>query len=613
MRGPAAASWLRSYDRSLLGRDILGGVTAGTVVVPQAMAYATIAGLPVQVGLYTCMVPMVVYALLGGSRTLSVSTTSTVAALTASSLLAAGIAVDTNGSPGALATLTVLVGLILLAARLLRLGSIIDNISDATLSGIKVGVGLTVAVGQLPKILGFPADPTVSGFFPELQSVLTNLGRTNPVTLIFSIATIVALVAINRFAPRVPGPLVAVAAGIVLVAVGHLDRFGLVLVDPVPSGLPTPVLPSLSAVPGLLPGAFAIAIMVFLETAAVAATVRRSGEPAIDNNQELGAIAVANVLGGFFRAMPAAGGFSQTAINQRAGARTQLSELLGSRGIWHEGWKAVTEHGPMAGISGFEADTWQLFHTDEDRSEAHDLAAEQPDKVQELADLWLVEAKANNVLPLNDLQIIGNPKDFETFVAMEFHLPVSPSGQYTYYPGTSEIPERSAANVHNVSYKVLAEVDLTPETQGVIFAHGSRFGGHALFVKDGQVTYAYNFLGIPPEDRISAPVPASGKHILGVEFTKERMGEFREGIGPVKLYVDDEMVAEQEIRTVMGHFSLCGEGLCIGYDSGDAVSSAYAGSRFDFTGGEIVKVVFDIADDAYVDVEAHLAAAMARD
>ena len=86
-------------------------------------------------------------------------------------------------------------------------------------------------------------------------------------------------------------------------------------------------------------------------------------------------------------------------------------------------------------------------------------------------------------------------------------MPVPPSGQYTYYPGTSEIPERSAANVHNVSYKVLAEVELTPDTEGVIFAHGSRFGGHALFVKDGQITYAYNFLGIPPEDRISAPVP----------------------------------------------------------------------------------------------------------
>jgi hypothetical protein len=286
--------------------------------------------------------------------------------------------------------------------------------------------------------------------------------------------------------------------------------------------------------------------------------------------------------------------------------------MLGHRGIWHEGWKAVVEHGPMAGTSRFADDRWQLFHTEVDRAEAVDLAAEHPDKLQELQELWFAEAEANNVLPLNDLQIIGNPQDFETFVAMEFHIPVPPSGTYTYYPGTSEIPERSAANVHNVSYKVLAEVVLTPETEGVIFAHGSRFGGHALFVKDGEVTYAYNFLGIPPEDRISAPVPTSGPHIIGVEFTKERIGEHREGIGPLKLYIDDQLVGEAEIRTVMGHFSLCGEGLCIGYDSADPVSSLYT-SGFAFTGGTIEKVVFDIADDAYVDVAAHLAAAMARD
>ena len=292
---------------------------------------------------------------------------------------------------------------------------------------------------------------------------------------------------------------------------------------------------------------------------------------------------------------------------------TQYYEMLGSRGIWHQGWKAVAEHGPTSGMSGFDKDRWQLFHTDVDRSEARDLADEHPEKVEELKALWMEEAKANNVLPLNDLQILGDPKDFETFVKMEFHIPVPPSGQYTYYPGTSEIPERSAANVHGVSYKVIAEVDLTPDSQGVIFAHGSRFGGHAMFVKDGQVTYAYNFLGIPPEDRISAPVPTSGRHLIGVEFTKTGMGQYREGTGPLKLYVDDQLVGEQDIRTVMGHFSLCGEGLCIGYDSGDSVSSAYSGDRFEFTGGEIRKVVFDIADDAYVDVEAHLAAAMARD
>jgi len=292
---------------------------------------------------------------------------------------------------------------------------------------------------------------------------------------------------------------------------------------------------------------------------------------------------------------------------------TQYYEMLGSRGIWHKGWKAVAEHGPTSGMSGFDKDTWQLFHTDVDRSEANDLAAEQPERLEELKALWMEEAEANNVLPLNDLQIIGDPKDFETFVRMEFHIGVPSSGQYVYYPATSEIPERSAANVHGVSYKVLAEVDLTSDSQGVIFAHGSRFGGHSLFIKDGQVTYAYNFLGIPPEDRLSAAVPTSGRHIIGVEFTKERMGEHREGIGPAKLYIDDEVVAEQEIRTVLGHFSLCGEGLCIGYDSGDSVSSEYSGDRFEFTGGTIAKVVFDIADDAYIDVERHLAAAYARD
>ncbi len=293
--------------------------------------------------------------------------------------------------------------------------------------------------------------------------------------------------------------------------------------------------------------------------------------------------------------------------------QTQYYEMLGNRGIWHQGWKAVAEHGPMAGTSNFADDTWQLFHTDEDRSEAHDVSADNPERLKELVDLWMSEAKANNVLPLNDLQIIGNPKDFETFIGMEFKVPVPPSGQYTYYPGTTEVPERSAANVHNVSYKVLADVELTADSRGVIFAHGSRFGGHSLFVKDGKVTYAYNFLGIPPEDHISAPVPTGGRHIIGVEFVKERMGEHREGVGPLKLYIDDQLVGEQEIRTVMGHFSLCGEGLCIGYDSGDAVSQEYAGDRFEFTGGRIVKVVFDIADDAYVDVEKHLAAAMARD
>jgi hypothetical protein len=146
----------------------------------------------------------------------------------------------------------------------------------------------------------------------------------------------------------------------------------------------------------------------------------------------------------------------------------------------------------------------------------------------------------------------------------------------------------------------------------VIFAQGSRFGGYTLFVKDGKLTYVYNFLGIPPEQEIVADAPTSGTHIVGVDFTREKAGEHHEPIGTLKLFVDDEVVAEDEIRTVASRYSLCGEGLCIGYDGGDAVSSEYK-PKFEFTGGRIVKVVFDVADDAYVDVEQEMAAAIARD
>jgi arylsulfatase len=286
---------------------------------------------------------------------------------------------------------------------------------------------------------------------------------------------------------------------------------------------------------------------------------------------------------------------------------TQYYEMLGSRGIWHKGWKAVTEHGPTSGLGKFDEDRWQLFHTDEDRSEAHDVAEQFPDRVEELQRIWLEEAKKYNALPLNDM----TPLELGTSDLI-YRVPVPPSGQYTYYPGTAEIPEALAAGTHNRSYKILAEVDFTAGSQGVIVAQGSRFGGQSLFVKDGTLTYAYNFLGVPPEQRLSGPAPQSGRHVVGVEFTKERLGDNHEPIGTARLYVDDEVLAEEEIRTVAAFFALCGEGLCVGYDGGDAVSSEYK-PKFEWTGGEIVKVVFDVGDDAYVDLERHFAAAMARD
>ncbi len=315
----------------------------------------------------------------------------------------------------------------------------------------------------------------------------------------------------------------------------------------------------------------------------------------------------------------AVNGFTQTALPgtsmrytfEDADAPTtktvQYYEMMGTRAIYKDGWRAVTVHGPQPINRGhFDDDVWQLFHIAVDRAEAHDLADQEPERLAEMIALWNSEAEKYNVLPLSDLGVVG-------VTALEFKVPVPPSGVYTYYPDTLEVPERSAANTHGVSYRILAEVDLTDDAEGVIMAHGSRFGGHALFIKDHRLHYVYNFLGIPPEQHlVSDGTLTAGKHILGIDFAKESAGEHGESHGTATLYIDDQAVATDAIRTQTGHFTLCGEGMCIGVDSGDNVSKEY-GYQFPFTGGTIAQVEFHVADDAYIDVEKHLEAAFARD
>lgn len=312
------------YQRQWLRADVLAGLAAGAVIIPQAMAYATVAHVPVQFGLYTCMLPLVVYAFIGGSRTTSVTTTSTIATLSASTLVGAGVVAE---APSHLITLTLLVGVFLLAARLLRLGSIIENINEATLLGLKAGVGLTVAAAQLPKLLGVEDNPHATGFFHVLWSALRQLGDVNLPTVFLSIVTITVLLLIGKFAPLIPGPLVVVALGIVLAAFGGLPSMGVAVIPAVPQGIPLPALPALDHVTHLVPGALAIAMMAFLETIAVARGVRRPDEPQIDADRELSANGIAALVGSFFHTLPPAGGFSQTGMNLRTGARTQVSGL----------------------------------------------------------------------------------------------------------------------------------------------------------------------------------------------------------------------------------------------------------------------------------------------
>jgi sulfate permease, SulP family len=316
---------LRGYQRGWLRGDVVAGVAAGTVVVPQAMAYATIAGVPVEIGLYTCMLPMLVYALLGGSRSLSISTTSTIAVLTASALasMPAGRSADERLRDAF--TLTLLVGVVLLALRLLRLGALVEQVSPATMTGVKAGVGLTVAVGQLPALLGVAAGDDSDGFLGKLGHVLGELGDVNAATCWLSAAAVATLVVLRRVAPQVPGPLVVVAGAIALVALTGLEDRGVALIDHVPRGLPTPTEPMWEDVGRLLSAALAIAVMAFLETVLVARAQRQRGEPPIDSDTELLANGVAALAGGLSQTLPPAGGFSQSAVNLRSGARSQVA------------------------------------------------------------------------------------------------------------------------------------------------------------------------------------------------------------------------------------------------------------------------------------------------
>ena len=222
-----------------------------------------------------------------------------------------------------------------------------------------------------------------------------------------------------------------------------------------------------------------------------------------------------------------------------------------------------------------------------------------------MSDLWLAEASKNNVLPLNDYGVAGIHE-------LEYKVTSPVGGRYVYYPDTSEVPEASAARTLGGSFKVLARVEFSQHSQGVIVSQGSRFGGYTLFVKDGQLCFVYNFLGIPPEQKLSCAAPPSGQHVVGVSFDKHTVTERLETIGTMTLYEDDKAAASAEFRTQTGHYALCGEGLAVGRDSADPVSKEY-GSGFAFTGGHIQEVVYDIGTDAYVDLERRLGAMLARD
>lgn len=317
--------WARGYRSEWLPRDIVAGLTAAAVVIPKAMAYATVAGLPLAVGLYTAFIPMIVYAVLGTSRPLSVSTTTTIAILTGAELSAAVPSGDPVLLLQATATLTLLVGLILMAAAVLRLGFAANFISEPVLIGFKAGIGIVIVVDQIPKLLGIHIDK--GRFVHNVTQIVQALPATSWTTLAVGVGTIAALAAVQKLWPKLPAPLVVIGICIAAAMLWHWESMGIKLVGAVPSGLPPVRLPSLEWVEHMWPAAVGIALMSFAETAAVGRAFVANEEPWPRANAELAATGAANAIGAFFGAMPAGGGTSQTAVNRLAGAITPVASL----------------------------------------------------------------------------------------------------------------------------------------------------------------------------------------------------------------------------------------------------------------------------------------------
>ncbi|RVW00424.1 arylsulfatase [Rhodococcus spongiicola] len=297
---------------------------------------------------------------------------------------------------------------------------------------------------------------------------------------------------------------------------------------------------------------------------------------------------------------------------------TQFYSMLGSRGIWHDGWKAVTTHPTLSGWSHFADDEWELYHTDVDRAELHNLAAEEPGKLAELVGLWFHEAGANQAFPLDDrapVEILTAPRPQQ----------VAPRNRYVYRPGGAPLPESVAVSVRNRSYSIGALVDVPDRSMlghlleegpsGVLFAQGGRFGGHTLYVKDGRLHYVYNFLGIE-QQTISATedMPTGENLILAASFDKQ--GEDPPGTarGTLALYYGDRKVGEGMIRTQPGPFGLAGAGLTVGRGGADAVTDDYSGDApWTFTGGKLKRVVVDVSGEPYVDLEREAVAMLSRE
>ncbi|MBR7832915.1 arylsulfatase [Actinospica durhamensis] len=287
---------------------------------------------------------------------------------------------------------------------------------------------------------------------------------------------------------------------------------------------------------------------------------------------------------------------------------TQFYSMLGSRSVWHKGWKAVTTHPAVSGWGHFNDDEWQLYHTDVDRSEVSDLAARHPDKLRELVNLWFREAGANQAFPLDDrspVEILGTPRPQLSEVR----------NKYVYFPGAAPVSEWQAVNTRNRSFSLGALVDVDgPEAEGVLFAMGSRFGGHALYVKDRRLHYVNNFVGIVEQKIVGdRDIPTGPNTILSASFDKQGM-QPDAATGTLTIYHGDQAVGTAQIKTQLGAFAIAGASLYIGRHGGEPVTDDFPGpAPYRFTGGTLHQVNVNVSGKPYLDLEREAALMLMRE
>lgn len=320
--------WAKGYRRSELRFDLLAGLTLAAFAVPESLAYASLAGLQPQIGLYAGIAAMVTYAVFGGSRQLGVGVTSALAIMTAGTIggLAGG---DAKKAATMAAFAALIAGGAAIVGWLCRLGFLANLVSRSVLTGFSAGAGLYIASTQLAKLFGVKAG--TGEFFSRIIDFTREVPHADGLTLAIGAAAIALLLLGRRFTPRLPNPLIVVALAIAGSALFHIGDFGVKVVGDIPRGLPSPSFPAaaLSAWKTLIPLGLSLFVLSYVEGVSAARSLAAKHGGHVDPNQEMLANGAGNAVSGLLQGMPVGGSLTRSSVSVESGARTQLSEAVG--------------------------------------------------------------------------------------------------------------------------------------------------------------------------------------------------------------------------------------------------------------------------------------------